>query len=83
MKSYLENAPQLACGINLRTDPGNSGLPPANVPVNMVVVVSSQEWQSGSNELGNVVHLVVDSVQPSYAGDPGHAGWGNIIGTIC
>jgi hypothetical protein len=83
MKSYLENAPQLACGINWTTDPGNSGHPPATVPVNMVVVVSSQEWKSGSNELGNVVHLVVVSVQPGYAGDPGHAGWGNIIGTIC
>ncbi len=83
MKGYISNAPALQCGVNWTADPGNSGHPPATIPQYMVVVVSSWENQSGSTESGNIKHLVVVSVQPGYAGDPGHAGWGNIIGTIC
>jgi hypothetical protein len=49
----------------------------------MLVVVSSTNTQSGSNEIGNIKHLVVVAVQPGYAGNPGHEGWGKIIGTIC
>jgi hypothetical protein len=83
MKGYIDNAPGYACGVNWNSDPGNSSHPPSTVPVNMVVVVSSTNTQSGSNEIGDIKHLVVVAVQPGYAGNPGHDGWGKIIGTIC
>jgi hypothetical protein len=83
MKGYIDNAPGFACGVNWTSDPGNSSHPPSTIPVNMLVVVSSAITQSGSIESGNIKHLVVVSVQPGYAGNPGHQGWGNIIATIC
>jgi hypothetical protein len=84
MKGYIDNAPQLTCPTpNWTSDPGNSSHPPATIPVNMVVIVGSTITQSGSTELGDVKHLVVVHVQPGYAGNPGHQGWGQIIATIC
>jgi hypothetical protein len=84
MKGYIDNAPQLTCPTpNWTSDPGNSSHPPSTVPVNMVVIVGSTITQSGSTELGDVKHLVVVHVQPGYAGNPGHQGWGTIIATIC
>ena len=84
MKGYIDSAPQLTCPTpNWTSDPGNSSHPPATVPVNMVVIVGSTITQSGSTELGDVKHLVVVHVQPGYAGNPGHDGWGEIIANIC
>jgi hypothetical protein len=84
MKGYIDSAPKLTCPTpNWTSDPGNSSHPPATIPVNMVVIVGSTITQSGSTELGDVKHLVVVHVQPGYAGNPGHDGWGQIIGTIC
>ena len=57
--------------------------PPATIPVNVPVVVSSTITQSGSAELGNIKHLAVVSVQPGYGPAPGHNGWGQIIGWVC
>ena len=49
----------------------------------LVVVVEHQSPSRGPIEIGNIKHLVVVSVQPGYAGNPGHDGWGKIIATIC
>jgi hypothetical protein len=83
MKGYIDNAPGFACGVNWTSDPGNSSHPPATIPVNMLVVVSSWINQNGSIESGDIKHLVVVSVTPGYGPAPGHAGWGKIIATIC
>lgn len=83
MKGYIDNAPGFVCGVNWNSDPGNSSHPPSTIPVNMVVVVSSTNTQSGSNEIGDIKHLVVVAVQPGYGPAPGHDGWGKIIATIC
>ena len=83
MKGYIDNAPGFACGVNWTSDPGNSSDPPATIPVYMLVVVSSQITQSGSTESGNIKHLVVVSTAAGYEGNPGHAGYGQIIATIC
>jgi hypothetical protein len=49
----------------------------------MEVIVSSQVSQSGSTESGNILHIVIVKTNPGYAGNPGHAGTGVIVGTIC
>jgi len=83
MKGYIDNAPNYACGAAWTSDPGNSSHPPATIPVNMVVVVASAINKSGSTESGNILHLVVVSVNPGYGPAPGHDAWGKIIATIC
>ena len=50
MKGYIDNAPGFVCGVNWNSDPGNSSHPPSTIPVNMVVVVSSTNTQSGSTK---------------------------------
>ena len=76
MKGYIDNVPNYACGAGWTSDPGNSSHPPATIPVNMVVVVSSAINKSGSTESGNITHLVVVSVNPGYGPAPGHDAWG-------
>ncbi len=83
MKGYIDNAGNYACGAQWTSNPGNSSNPPSTVPVNMVVVVASAIYQSGSTEYGNIEHLVVVHVAPGYGPAPGHDGYGQIIGTIC
>ena len=84
MKGYIDNAPpSYTCGSTWTSDPGNSSHPPSTIPVNLLVVVSSYIKQSGSTESGNIKHVAVVSVAPGYAGDPGHRGYGQIIGWIC
>ena len=57
---------------NWTSDPGNSSHPPSTIPVNMLVVVSSTTSPSRARpKSGNIKHLVVVSVQPGYAGQPG------------
>jgi len=72
-----------ACGGTWSTDPGNSPPPPSSVPGYMAVIVASQASQSGSTISGDIVHVVVVKVDPGYAGNPGHAGTGPIVGTVC
>ncbi len=85
MKGYIDSAPNLnlGCGGTWTSDPGNSSHPPATLPVNMVVVVSSHIYQNGSTESGDIKHLVMVSVASGYGPAPGHDGYGKIIGTIC
>lgn len=81
----FEDQPALpACGQNWTTDPGNSTPPPAGpLPPFMVIIVSSQITKSGSTIAGDTPHLVVVSTNPGYAGNPGHAGTGTVVATLC
>ena len=73
----------LTCGTTWTSDPGNSSHPPSTIPSEMEVIVSSQVSQSGSTESGNILHIVIVKTNPGYGGNPGHAGTGVIVGTIC
>ena len=44
---------------------------------------SSAVSQSGPSISGNTAHMVILHTDPGYAGDPGHAGTGTIVFTIC
>ena len=83
MKGYIDNAPNYACGAQWTSDPGNSSSPPATIPENLVVVVSSAIYASGSTIYGSIKHLVVVHVAPGYGPAPGHDGYGTIIATLC
>ena len=92
MKGYIDNGasdesiPVLqstACGKQWLTDPGNSSHPPATIPTYMLVIVSSNENKLGSQEYGNLTHILVVQVSAGYGPAPGHDGWGKIVGWLC
>lgn len=65
------------------TGPGNSAGPPATIPTYMAVIVSSAISETGPTINGNVVHMVVVKTDPGYRPNPGHAGTGTVVATIC
>ena len=90
MKGYVDNAPpnlgligNPGCGETWTSNPGNSSSPPATIPNYLIVIVASQITKSGSTESGNIVHVVVVQVEPSYGPSPGHTGWGPIVAWLC
>lgn len=83
-KGFALNPSAPACGVNWSTDPGNSAPPPAGpLPSVMAVIVSSSVTKSGSQISGNTTHIVLVSTNSGYGQNPGHAGTGTVIATIC
>jgi virginiamycin B lyase len=73
-----------ACGSTWSTDPGNSSPPPAGpIPPYITVVVTSSTTKAGSTISGNVVRVVVVKTNPGYDSNPGHAGTGTVVATLC
>lgn len=72
------------CGGTWSTDPGNSSPPPAGpLPAYMAVLVTSASLKSGSAILGNTVAIVIVQTNAGYKNDPGHAGTGTVVATLC
>jgi hypothetical protein len=73
-----------ACRAAWSTDPGNSPPPPGGpLPAFMAVIVSSSISKSGSTISGDTVHEVIVKTNAGYAPNPGHAGTGTVVATIC
>lgn len=83
MKGFADKPTGASCGATWTTNPGNSSAPPGTIPSVIYVIVSSKVTQSGSTISGNIVHIVEVQVNPGYGPDPGHAGTGKIIGSVC
>jgi hypothetical protein len=81
-KGYALNA-SLTCGVPWTTTTGNSSDPPPTLPAVIPVIVSDQITQSGSIVSGDTTEVVDVAVDPGYAGDPGHAGTGTVLGFEC
>lgn len=71
------------CGKPWSTDPGNSSQPPTNVPSYMAVIVTDSISKSGNTILGDTPKIVIVKTEPGYANDPGHAGTGTVVATLC
>jgi len=83
-KGFEDSPAAPTCGQGWTTDPGNSTPPPAGpLPPYIVVIVSSKITQSGSTISGDTQHLVVVQTNSGYQGNPGHAGTGPIVATLC
>ena len=65
------------------TDTGNSSPPPASVPSDMLVFVSSQITQNGSVITGDIKEVIVVHNDPGYAPSPGHTGTGTEEAIVC
>jgi hypothetical protein len=83
-KGFEDQPAAPTCGQNWTTDPGNSTPPPAGpLPPYMAIIVSSTVTQSGSTISGDTEHVVVVKTNAGYQGNPGHAGTGSIVATLC
>jgi len=71
------------CGVNWSTDPGNSSPPPGSIPAYMAVIVTSSAGKSGSAISGTTTSVVIVKTDAGYAGNPGHAGTGTVVATLC
>jgi hypothetical protein len=73
-----------ACGTTIwTTTGGDSPHPPATIPTYMGVIVTSKVTKSGSQDSGNIVHIVVVKTNPGYAPNPGSPGTGTVVATVC
>jgi len=72
------------CGVPWSTDPGNSAPPPAGpLPAYMAVIVTSAAAKAGPTIFGNTVAIVIVQTNAGYKNDPGHAGTGTVVATLC
>jgi hypothetical protein len=49
----------------------------------MAVIVASSIKQAGSTVSGDTAHVVVVQTNHGYAPNPGHAGTGKVVATVC
>jgi hypothetical protein len=72
-----------ACGATWTSRSGNSAVPPGAVAPYTAVIVSSHITKTGSTISGNVREIVIVYTQPGYGPNPGHAGLGTVVHTLC
>jgi uncharacterized repeat protein (TIGR01451 family) len=72
-----------ACGGTWESDPGNSSHPPATVPADITVIVSSLITKSGPIESGDIPMMVTIHTDPGYEPNPGHEGTGTVTAVVC
>ena len=82
-KGFEDGTALPACGSSWTSRPGNSSNPPATIPTNMAVIVSSAITKSGSIIYGNVKKIVVVRTNPGYGPAPGKVGTGKVIAILC
>ena len=65
--------------------PGQLHAPPDGpLPAYMAIIVTSQNHKApGKTITGNIVHIVIVKTDAGYAGNPGHAGTGTVVATVC
>jgi hypothetical protein len=72
------------CGGRWTTGPGNSPAPPAGpLPTYLAVLVTSSVTKSGPSLSGTTTHVVIVKTDAGYKNDPGHAGTGTVVATVC
>ena len=83
-KGFASSPAAPSCGTGWSSDTGNSSSPPAGpLPAYMAVIVSSSISKSGSQISGDTKHVVIVQTNADYAANPGHAGTGTVVATIC
>jgi hypothetical protein len=76
--------PPTRCGLRWTTGPGNSpDPPPGPLPAYMAVLVTSSATKSGPSISGTTIHIVIVKTDAGYKDDPGHAGTGMVVATVC
>ncbi|MGZ5570916.1 MAG: ice-binding family protein [Usitatibacter sp.] len=81
-KGFATSAP-LLCGGVWKSRPGNSAPPPATIPADIAVVVTSTVVKDGPDLSGNIKQIVVVHQDGGYGPNPGHDGNGRITSIVC
>lgn len=73
------------CGGTWSTAPGNSPPPPppASIPSYMGVIVADSIASDGPVISGNILRIVIVQTDSGYSSNPGHAGTGTVVATLC
>ncbi len=71
------------CTGTFTSDPGNSSDPPATLTDPVTVLVANDVTKSGPVISGSYSDIVLVAPDPGYGPDPGHAGTGTVIGSVC
>ena len=71
------------CGDNWVSRVGNSSPPPSAIAPVIGLIVTSNVTKSGPDIGGTIQQIVLVSTDGGYAGNPGHAGMGQVISVVC
>lgn len=81
-KGYATTADDF-CGGVWSTRPGNSSNPPAVIPDEIAIIVTSEVVKDGSAISGDIVEILIVRHDDGYGPNPGHAGNGEVIRMVC
>lgn len=81
-KGYASSADNF-CGGAWSTQPGNSSDPPASIPSDIAIIVTSKVLKNGSTLSGDIKEIVVVHQDGKYEGNPGHPGGGPVTHILC
>ncbi len=81
-KGYASSA-QNICGGVWSTQPGNSSDPPATIPENIAIIVTSKVLKNGNDISGNIVQILLVHQDGNYGPAPGHEGNGTVVSVLC
>jgi hypothetical protein len=81
-KGYAERS-KLLCGGSWQSLPGNSPPPPASIPADIAVIVTSSVVKDGQDLSGDIRQVVVVRQDGGYGPNPGHAGNGKVTSIVC
>ncbi|MFN6962633.1 MAG: thrombospondin type 3 repeat-containing protein [Pyrinomonadaceae bacterium] len=82
-KGFEDGNATPTCGGTWTSRPGNSSLPPATLPQDIAVIVSSSIQKNGSSISGDIRKILLVRVDPGYGPAPGHRGNGRVLSVIC
>ena len=82
-KGFEDGLATPTCGGTWTSRPGNSSNPPATIPGNMALIVSSQVQKNGNIVSGDIRKVVIVQTNPGYGPSPGHPGSGQVIAILC
>jgi hypothetical protein len=81
-KGYATTADNF-CGGVWSTRPGNSSNPPAVIPAEIAIIVTSKVVKSGSSIGGDIREILIVTQDGHYGPNPGHAGNGTVTRIVC
>jgi hypothetical protein len=81
-KGYASSADNF-CGGVWSTQPGNSSDPPATIPANVAIIVTTKVVKNGNTISGDIKQIVIVHQDGNYDDNPGHAGGGTVTQILC
>jgi hypothetical protein len=81
-KGYAPTADNF-CGGSWSSLPGNSSNPPAVIPENVAIIVTSTVLKNGPAISGDIAQILIVHQDGGYGPNPGHQGNGTVVSVAC